>query len=119
MELEVKIFFISDMLIVVVWKELIGEGLRRDVEVKIRGMNLGVCKSERRRRSIALNRDIGLYGRFGSELPWASFEGGVFGGACWPISGGSIFTKVISEDKLLLVMFCQSECHIRPDLNMN
>lgn len=62
MELEVKIFFISDMLMVVVWKELIGEGLRREVEVKIRGMNLGVCKSERRRRSIALNRmdDLGL-----------------------------------------------------------
>lgn len=100
MELEVKIFFISDMLMVVVWKQLMGEGLRREVEVKIRRLDLGACKSERRRRSIALNRDIGLYGRFGSELPWASFEGGVFGGACWPISGGSICTKVIQYQKI-------------------
>jgi len=39
MELEVKIFFISDMLMVDVWKDLMGDVLR-EVEIRVRGIDL-------------------------------------------------------------------------------
>jgi hypothetical protein len=63
-ELEVKIFFMSDMLMVVVWKDLLmGDILGREVDVREREIDLE-DKRERRRRSMALKVLIGLYGRF-------------------------------------------------------
>jgi hypothetical protein len=62
--LEVKIFFMSDMLMVVVWKDLLmGDILGREVDVREREIDLE-DKRERRRRSMALKVLIGLYGRF-------------------------------------------------------
>jgi hypothetical protein len=60
--LEVKIFFMSDILMVVVWKDLRGEVFGRGVDVREREIDLG-DKRERRRRSMALEVLIGLYGR--------------------------------------------------------
>jgi hypothetical protein len=61
--LEVKIFFMSDMLMVVVWKCLLmGETLGRELDVREREIDLG-DKRERRKRSMALKVLIGLYGR--------------------------------------------------------
>jgi hypothetical protein len=62
--LEVKIFFMSDMLMVVVWKDLVREVFGRRVDVREREIDLEDCKRERRKRSMALEVLIGLYGRF-------------------------------------------------------
>ena len=65
MELEVKIFFMSDIVIVDVWKDLSGQLFKRKVDASERGIDLEDCKRERRRRSMALrSRGIGLYVRF-------------------------------------------------------
>jgi hypothetical protein len=62
--LEVKIFFMSDMLMVVVWKDLVREVFGRRVDEREREIDLEDCKRERRKRSMALEVLIGLYGRF-------------------------------------------------------
>jgi hypothetical protein len=60
--LEVKIFFMSDILMVVVWNDLRGEVFGKKVDVREREIDFG-DKRERRRRSMALEVLIGLYGR--------------------------------------------------------
>lgn len=54
-ELEVKIFFISDMLTFDVWKDLRFKGLGKQVDVKGRRTGLEDVKRERRRRSMSLS----------------------------------------------------------------
>jgi hypothetical protein len=54
----------SDMLMVVVWKDLVREVFGRRVDEREREIDLEDCKRERRKRSMALEVLIGLYGRF-------------------------------------------------------